>query len=276
MACLLVTLVGLGACSSGGAHNAGSPTSTAHGGAERSAPTTAPARALAPIAGMTIVSDGNGPVGYALTDELMPRTIAAIRATNAKTLIPVTRANGTLVGYEAEAVGFIPLSVARAPNFDVEDLRAKLDGGCEPQIGDPTFKQKYPRCPPPSNQPAVPTLGRRWAPFQSGFGQVRPSFVSLGGDPTGELNRVQWQSWGGTRAVGKGVGFYEPPGKIVADSVAAPATVVAFKLGNCQGTRAYQAIEWFFPAHGGTFDTGHYINICTGDYVGGGMTTQGR
>jgi len=224
---------------------------------------------------MTVVSDGRGPVGYVLSDQLMPRSIAAIDATNAKTLIPVTNADGKLVGYEAEALGFIPLSVAQKPSFDVEALRAKQNGGCEPQIGDPTFKQEYPRCHPPPSKPPTPTLGRRWAPFQRGIGQVRPSSIFFGGDPTGEFDHVHWQSWGGSRAVGTGVGFYEPPGKIVADSVPARGTVIAFHLGNC-GTHAYQAIEWFFPKYGGTFDASHYINICTGDPVGGGMTTEGR
>ena len=32
--------------------------------------------------------------------------------------------------------------------------------------------------------------------------------------------------------------------------------------------RAYTAIEWFFPQHGGKFDPKKYIDICTGDYVG--------
>ena len=124
----------------------------------------------------------------------------------------------------------------------------------------------------------TPILGRKFGVprYQSGFGQVRPSRVFLGGDPTGDVFHVRWPSWGGQRAIGHGTGYYEPPGKIVAESFAAPVTVVAFNLGTCHGKRAYKAIEWFYPQYGGTFDAGHYINICTGDYVGGGMRSDGR
>jgi hypothetical protein len=31
----------------------------------------------------------------------------------------------------------------------------------------------------------------------------------------------------------------------------------------------YQAIEWFFPQFGESFDSARYIDICTGEYVGG-------
>jgi hypothetical protein len=220
------------------------------------------------IAGMTIVSDGNGPVGYALTDQVLPRSVEAIRAQNARTLIPVTLGDGTLVGYIAPGVSFIPLAEAQHPGFDIEAVRARLNGGCEPQIGDPTFKQKFPRCPPPPNNPVTPTLGRRYGPYQRGFGQARPSSIFLGGDPTGMVNGIHWESWGGARATGNGTGYYVPPGKIVADGVRSPATVVAFNLGICDGKRAYQAVEWFFPQHGETFNPGTYINICTGENVG--------
>jgi hypothetical protein len=30
----------------------------------------------------------------------------------------------------------------------------------------------------------------------------------------------------------------------------------------------YQAVEWFFPGDGQSFDPNHYLNICTGQYVG--------
>ena len=44
--------------------------------------------------------------------------------------------------------------------------------------------------------------------------------------------------------------------------------VVAFHLGECGGKLEYQAIEWYFPQHGGKFNPGQYIDICTGRYVG--------
>jgi hypothetical protein len=99
-----------------------------------------------PLPGMTVVDGGDGPIGYAPTALLMPRSIRDVIATNARTLVPVTNSRGVLVGYEAQAVGFIPLSVARKPGFDVEALRAAGQGGCEPQIGNPNFTQEFPRC----------------------------------------------------------------------------------------------------------------------------------
>jgi hypothetical protein len=248
----------VGGCSSGGNKHA-IPTTT-----------TAP-QALPQIAGMIAISNGTRQVGYVPEDLIRPKTFAAIRAQNARTLIPVTLADGTLVGYFAQAVGFIPLAEQKKPGFDIEAVRARQQGGCEPQIGDPTFKQEFPHSPPPPNNPAPPTLGRRFgtsAPYQRGIGQARPSSISLGGDPTGIVNHVQWQSWGGARAIGRGTGYYVPPGKTVSDAVSASATVVAFNLGSCQDTRAYQAIEWFYPQHRGIFDARNYINICTGDHVG--------
>jgi len=104
---------------------------------------------------MTVVSDGSGAVGYAPTDKLIPTTEQAILATNARTLVPVTAGDGTLIGYEAQGVGFIPLAEAQQSGFDIEAVRAKLDGGCEPQIGDPTFAQEYPLCAAPPSPPGI-------------------------------------------------------------------------------------------------------------------------
>jgi hypothetical protein len=111
--------------------------------------TTTQQQAFPQIAGKLIVSDGSGPVGYIDEAQMRPATLAAANAQNAKTLLPVTLGDGTLVGYIAPEVPFIPLSEADQPGFDVEKIRAQLQGGCEPQIGDPTFKQEFPLCPPP-------------------------------------------------------------------------------------------------------------------------------
>ena len=119
----------------------------------RSTTTIASLEGFPPIRAMTVVSDGHRPVGYAPTARLIPRTSAAFNAMNARTLVPVTLADGTLVGYEADAVGFISLAAASRPGFDVEALRAQIQGGCEPQIGDPAFKQEFPLCPPISEGP---------------------------------------------------------------------------------------------------------------------------
>jgi hypothetical protein len=103
---------------------------------------------------------------------------------------------------------------------------------------------------------SVPTLGLRVVRFTEGFGRVRPSTVSYGGDPTSDVGRVRWNSWGGARAVGHGIADWVWPGWCVAcGSVSLPATVVAFGLRTCAGHPAYSHVEWYFPSRGMTFST---------------------
>jgi len=118
----------------------------------------------------------------------------------------------------------------------------------------------------------VPTLGQVWAESQLGYGQVRPTSIFNGGDPTGSVSNVAWQSWGGPQATGTGTAEYVAPDQIVADGKQETATVVAFDLGVCQGQFMYQAIEWYFPEEGQTYDPSNYINICTGAYVSNGSS----
>ncbi len=118
---------------------------------------------------------------------------------------------------------------------------------------------------------AVPTLGQLAGDFAqgTGFGQVKPAKIFNGGDPTGLVTHVAWTSWGGARAVATGVSDYVGPGQSVATGTEETATVVAFDLGTCDGKLMYQAVEWYFPQHGQTFDAGRYQNICAGSYVPG-------
>ena len=105
-----------------------------------------------------------------------------------------------------------------------------------------------------------------FGPADVGFGQVRPSEISLGGDPTGILTGISWQSWGGSQATGTGTSTYVAPGQTVAQGTLATATVVAFGLGNCRGAAAYQQVTWYFPQHGQTpsDNGGSPVNACTG------------
>lgn len=77
------------------------------------------------------------------------------------------------------------------------------------------------------------------------------------------LQNVTWDSWGGPKATGTGTGYHSG-----ADAKPGKAAVVAFKLGMCKGQQMYQAITWYFPQDGESFNSSRYINICTGDYVG--------
>jgi hypothetical protein len=125
---------------------------------------------------------------------------------------------------------------------------------------------------PPTTTPptttAVPVLGQVWAPSQSGYGDVQPALVSNGGDPTGIVSDVSWLSWGGAEAIGQGTSDYVAADQVVADGTEASATIEAFDLGECNGKLAYNAIEWWFPQYGQTFDPNTYIDDCTGAYVG--------
>jgi hypothetical protein len=115
----------------------------------------------------------------------------------------------------------------------------------------------------------VPVLGHPWGGYQEGYGQPHPANVSNGGDPTGQVRRIKWSSWGNKTAIGTGVSTYVWPGTGVANNPPiGGARIVAFHLGTCHGQLSYNAVEWYFPRYGDSFDARNYINACTGAYVG--------
>jgi hypothetical protein len=117
---------------------------------------------------------------------------------------------------------------------------------------------------------AVPTLGQPAGIFArggQGFGQVQPTVIFNGGDPTGRVTDIRWTSWGASKATGAGTGWY-PGANGVAEGHYEPATVVAFDLGRCGGKLMYRAVEWYFPSNGDHFNPRQYEDICKGDYVG--------
>ena len=105
-----------------------------------------------------------------------------------------------------------------------------------------------------------------WGPSAVGFGKVMPAQISLGGDPTGVLSGISWQSWGGSEATGSGTSTYVGPNQTVAQGTQETATVVASDLGTCGGAPAYQQVKWYFPEQGETLSTGANttINACSG------------
>jgi hypothetical protein len=123
---------------------------------------------------------------------------------------------------------------------------------------------------PPAAAAGVPTLGQLAGDFAhgEGYGQVKPSKIFNGGDPTGLVTDVVWSSWGGAQVTGTGTAEYLRPNQAVLQGKEEPATVVAFDLGTCDGKLMYQAIEWYFPQHGQSFSPSTYQDICTGSYVG--------
>ncbi len=114
----------------------------------------------------------------------------------------------------------------------------------------------------------LPSLGASGAfgPSGVGFGAVKPAEISLGGDPTGVLTGIAWQSWGGSQATGTGTSTYVGPDETVAQGTTETATVVASDLGTCKGGPAYQAVKWYFPEEGETLASGSNTTIeaCTG------------
>jgi hypothetical protein len=116
---------------------------------------------------------------------------------------------------------------------------------------------------------AVPTLGQPAGLFAhgQGFGQVKPTKIFNGGDPTGLVTQVAWRSWGGAQAIATGISDYVGPNQTVAGGKEEPVTVVAFNLGICDSRLMYRAVEWYFPQHKQAFDPGRYEDICAGVYV---------
>jgi hypothetical protein len=119
-----------------------------------------------------------------------------------------------------------------------------------------------------SSVPTVPdpTLGRLAGPLfgGSGFGQVRPAAFSNGGDPTGSVGSVAWDSWGKPMATGTGISTYVGPNQSVVEGSHEPVQIVAFDLGDCDGQSMYRKVEWFFPQHGQSFDASMAEDICNG------------
>ena len=121
----------------------------------------------------------------------------------------------------------------------------------------------------------IPTLGQLAGTFfdGEGFGQVRPTTVFNGGDPTGNVTDVAWSSWGGPTAMGSGMNDWVGPNQSVADGTEEPVTIEAFDRETCEGKPMYGAVEWYFPQHGEHFDPRNYEDICTGQYVDLGCLT---
>jgi hypothetical protein len=107
-----------------------------------------------------------------------------------------------------------------------------------------------------------PTLGADWQGSGGGFGQVKPSLVSNGGDPTGVVSGITWQSWGGSEAMGTGMSDYVAPGQTVAGGTQENVTIVAFDLGQCDGSPAYTKVTWYFPGDGQSFQPSQYEDAC--------------
>jgi hypothetical protein len=112
----------------------------------------------------------------------------------------------------------------------------------------------------------VPILGKPTGPlarYERGYGHVRPTTIYNGGDASGEIREIRWSSWGGSRAIGEGLGLWIGPNQHTFEGVRERARVVASRLGYCHGRRAYNAVEWYFPQHGERFSATRALPACS-------------
>lgn len=110
----------------------------------------------------------------------------------------------------------------------------------------------------------APVLGNpNWALYSIGFGTVRPARLSSGGDPTGIIDDVTWEDWGGPRATGHGTAVDVRGTETVAAAGSYTAEIVAFDLGDCEGRPGYRKVTWYFPQFGETFDPTAAWDVCT-------------
>jgi hypothetical protein len=100
----------------------------------------------------------------------------------------------------------------------------------------------------------VPVLGQPDLNTE-GFGEVKPTLVYGGGDPTSAVQHITWTSWGGAHAVGHGKAAYAANSSSVAESPIISATIVAWDLGMYQGHYMYRKVSWYFPQYGESFSS---------------------
>jgi hypothetical protein len=119
---------------------------------------------------------------------------------------------------------------------------------------------------PPSLRPGdpdVPVLGQPGAGNQRGYGEVQPKTIHNGGSGSGRVERIVWESWGEETATGHGVAHYVPPNaRSGLEGKQARATVVAYRLGRCNGRLMYKALTWFFPEEGEEFEPSPAMDMC--------------
>jgi hypothetical protein len=108
-----------------------------------------------------------------------------------------------------------------------------------------------------------PTLGRSGVFLDStGFGQVEPSSVFLGGEAESAVTQIEWSSWGTSQATGKGTGCYYAGTTPSAGCSSEPVTLFAYDLGTCDGLFMYQKLEYVYLGEGETFDPSEGMDIC--------------
>lgn len=98
----------------------------------------------------------------------------------------------------------------------------------------------------------APVLGAAGfaGPYGEGWGTVRPGTIFNGGDPSGSVSDIHWDSWGGPTAIGWGRNpIFKPGGGYYAHPVA--IKLKAGALGHCGSRRAYTRLSFRAPKRPG-------------------------
>ncbi len=96
---------------------------------------------------------------------------------------------------------------------------------------------------PPATANAKLIIGSKKyaAPIGQGWGTSEPKKLFNGGDPAGDLEHIDWKSWGGKTAIGWGrTWVFEPHGGYYNRPVR--VELRATSIGECAGHRAYRRL----------------------------------
>ena len=86
-------------------------------------------------------------------------------------------------------------------------------------------------------------------PDGSGWGTARPSRIFNGGDPSGLVSDIHWNSWGGGSATGSGLtSIFKPAGGYYRQLVRVELRVYAIGRCSSDGPRAYTRLEFRVPS----------------------------
>ncbi len=89
-------------------------------------------------------------------------------------------------------------------------------------------------------------------PDGAGWGTPRPSKIFNGGDPSGLVSNIHWNSWGGPSATGHGLNsIFKPAGGYYGQLVT--IELRAYAIGKCSshGPRAYTRLAVRVPSRPG-------------------------
>lgn len=192
-----------------------------------------------------------------------PTTVVLAPRSSAYAIFTWLVAPGTCDG----GVGWIPTQAMTIPPDETTALTVSWDNGvvdnCQGAASRPgTFIA--PVRVGNASTATQPTLGRSGVfRYSTGFGQVEPSSVFLGGEAESAVSHVLWSSWGASIATGKGTGCYYGGNTPAAGCSPEPVTLFAYDLGTCDGLFMYQKLEYVYLGKGQAFDPSQGMDICS-------------